>query len=127
MDAINQAKAVIRSHEECVAASDLEGVMGNMAEDVVMLAPGSPLIQGRDSVRAFYEGLLSMGHSEFTHDYDGAEEVGDLVILHGVARGSLTPREGTPDHFANNFILTLKRDETGRYLAWRGAFAPGAE
>ncbi len=127
MDAIKQAKAVIRSHEEYMAAGDLDAVMTNMAEDVVMVAPDSPLIEGKDAMRAIYTSFIAMGQWEFGHDYSGAEAIGDLVMLHGIARGSLTPPEGDPVPLANNFMLTVRRDDTGTFRLWRGAFAPSGE
>lgn len=127
LDAIDQAKSVIRSHEVFMAAGDLDGVMSNMAEDVVMLAPDSPLIQGKKAMRATYTSFISMGQWEFGHDYSGEVVVGDLVMLHGIARGSMTPPEGEPVPLANNFMLTLRRDHTGTFRVWRGAFAPSGE
>ena len=123
MDSIEEAKVVVRSHEEYSAAGNVDGVVSNMAEDVVLLAPDAPLVVGREGVRVFYEGLFSMGDTEFYHDYAGAEEIGDTVILHGIARGSMTPPGSEPVPLANNFILTLKRDESGTFQFWRGAFA----
>ena len=127
VDAIDQAKAVVRSHEEYMAAGDLDKVMSNMAKDIVLLAPDSPLIEGKDAMRAAYASFISMGRWEFGHDYSGAEVIGDLVMLHGIARGSMTPTEGEPVPLANNFMLTLRRDDTGAFRMWRGAFAPGGE
>jgi ketosteroid isomerase-like protein len=123
MDPIEEAKAVVRSHEEYAAAGDVDGVVSNMAEDVVLLAPDVPLMEGKEGVRAAYEMFFSMGDLKFSHNYSGAEEIGGMVILHGIARGSMTPREGEPVPLANNFILTLKRDESGAFRFWRGAFA----
>jgi uncharacterized protein (TIGR02246 family) len=127
MDAIDQAKAVIRSHEVYMAAGDLDGVMGNMAEDVVMVAPDSPLIEGKDAIRAAYTSFIAMGHWDFGHQYSGAEVIGDCVMLHGIARGRLTPPEGEPVPLTNNFMLTLRRDDSGTLRVWRGAFAPSRE
>jgi ketosteroid isomerase-like protein len=127
MEAIDQAKAVVQSHEEYVAAGDVDGVLSNMAPDIVVLAPDSPLVEGKDSVRALYDALFSMGNWRFGHDYSGAEEIGDLVVLHGVARGSMTPPSGDSDTFANNFMIILRRDESGKYRNWRVAFGPSGE
>jgi len=125
--ALEQAKAVVASHEEFVRTGDLDAIIGNMADDVVALAPDAPLGVGRDAMRQLYEGMLSMGVWDFTHDYDGSAVVGDLVVLHGVARGSLTPEGGVRSEFANNFILTLRKEVDGRYRFWRAAFAPNGE
>ena len=125
--AVEQAKAIVASHEEFVRTGNLDAIIENMANDVVALAPDAPLVVGRDATRQLYDGMLSMGVWDFTHDYDGSAVVGDLVVLHGVGRGSLTPEGGVPSAFANNFILTLKKEADGRYRFWRAAFAPSGE
>jgi ketosteroid isomerase-like protein len=101
--------------------------MSNMADDIVLLAPDSPLIEGKDALRVAYASFISMGRWEFGHDYAGAEVFGDFVMLHGIARGRMTPAEGEPVPVANNFMLTLRRDGSGRFRMWRGAFAPSGE
>jgi ketosteroid isomerase-like protein len=123
-DMIVAAKDVMRSHEEFAAAGDLEGVLSNAADDIVLLTPGVELVEGKESFRDFYQGLLALGSWQFDHDYSGAEVVGDAVVLHGVARGTLTPPEGGPSSFANNFILILRSQPDRSLRVWRVAFAP---
>jgi ketosteroid isomerase-like protein len=125
--AVEQAKAVLESHDALVRSGNLDGILENMAEDMVTLAPDTPLIVGREATRQLYVGILGMGVWDGTHHYDGAEVVGDLVILHGVARGSLTPKGGVASEIANNFILTLRKETDGKYRVWRAAFAPSGE
>ena len=127
MSAIEQAKKVIESHERFVAARDIPGILSNMAEDVVFLAPDMQLIEGHDGVRGLYDALLGMGDWEFGHDYSGASETGDLVLLHGVARGAIRPPGQDPSPFANNFMITTRRSPSGEMKVWRAAFAPSGE
>ena len=127
MTAIEQAKAVVAAHEELVREGDLDGMLENFAEDVVVLAADAPLVVGKGSVRDLYTNLMAMGIWEFGHDYLGAEEVGNLVILHGVARGTLTPPDGGGSSVSNNFLHVFKRDADGRWRIWRAAFAPSGE
>lgn len=122
--AIDEAKTVVRSHEDFARAGDLDRLMSNMAEDIVVLAADTPLIKGKAAFRDFYAGLLRMGRFDFGHDHEGAEVVGQTVVLHGVARGTLTPPTGSSSRFANNFVLVLKRQPDGRLRFWRIAFAP---
>lgn len=122
---IDEARAVVTSHEEYSRSGDLDGVVSNAAEDIVMFAPDTPLIQGKDAFRSFYESLLGMGRWDFRHEYHGGEVSGDTVFLHGVARGTITPPAGDAAPFANNFFLVLKRVD-GKFKVWRAAFAPAA-
>ena len=127
MSAIEEAKKIVASHERFTAARDIPGILSNMAEDVVFLAPDTPLIEGHDAVRGLYEALFGMGDWEFGHDYAGASESGDLVLLHGVARGTLTPPDQDPSPFANNFMITTRRNTSGGMKILRAAFAPSGE
>ena len=127
MDAVQEAKALVAEHEALVRAADLDGIVANVAEDAVLLAPDTPLVEGKAAFREFYAGLLGMGASDFGHDYHGAEVVADTVVLYGVARGTLTPPEGDPEPFANNFLLMVKKQADGKYRFWRGGFAASGE
>jgi ketosteroid isomerase-like protein len=120
---IAAAKAVIASHEQLCRDGDLAGVLTNIADDVVMVVPNTPLVAGKAAFEQVYSNLFSMGRWDFEHDYSGAEVVDDVVILHGVSRGTFTPDEGDPSAIENNFLLMLKR--SGESLkVWRGAFGP---
>ena len=123
LEAIDEAKKVIASHERFARKADLAGVLSNIAEDIVLLTADSPLVEGKQAFSSFYSALFQMGQLDFQHDYSGAEVVADTVFLHGVARGTLTPAEGVATTFANNFLFVLKNVD-GRFKVWRGAFAP---
>ena len=125
-DLVADAKAVVAAHEDAVKTADLERIVANTAEDVVVLVPGAPLIEGRDAVRSFYQQLLAAGPGDFKHYYSGQEVAGDAVVLHGVARGVMPGADGEATPFANNFILVLKTDDSGKMKFWRVAFAPSS-
>ena len=108
-DPVTLAKEVVVSDERFAAAADLDRVMSNFADDIVVLVPDTPLVRGREALREFYRGILAQGRWEFGHDYEGAVATGDAVILHGVARGTLTPPGGQPSEFANNLLLILRK------------------
>lgn len=126
-EAIQEAKAVIRRHEAFAEAGDLDGVLTNVADDVVLFTNGAPMVEGRNAFREFYAAVFQSSRVQFTHHYSGADVVGDGVVLHGVARGTLTSHGGAPSAFANNFILVLRRQPDGRLRVWRAAFAPTGE
>ena len=124
---LEEAKAVLKSHEEYVKAGNLDGVINNMADDIIGMAPGMTLIKGKDEFRAFYSSVFKMGKSEFVHDYHGADIVGDVVILHGLARGTLTLHDSTTSPLANNFMIALRYQSDGKLKVWRAAFAPSSQ
>lgn len=126
-DRIKAAKAVLASHEENLLQGDVDAIMSNMADDVVIVAPGSPPLEGREACRAMYVGLLEMGSWDLGHDYGGAVVDGSSVLLHGVARGVHTPPDGDARDVANSFLLAVRPDATGRLKLWRAAFGPSGE
>lgn len=124
---IPAAKAVLSSHEENLGRGDLDAIMSNMADDVVLVAPGAPPLAGTDACRGLYVDLLEMGSWDLGHDYHGGEVVGDTVVLHGVARGAFTPAEGDPESVANSFLLMLRPNSSGTLKLWRAAFGSSGE
>ncbi len=122
------AKDMMKSHEEYAKASDLDGVMTNVADDIVAFVPGFPLVEGKEAFKEFYAGLLAMASlDDFGHDYHGIEITGDTVVLHGVAKGTQTSKDGTSTEFANNFLLVLKYQPDGKIKFWRIAFVPNSQ
>ena len=123
---ISSAKALIADHERRAGEGDLDRIVVNFARDVVMLAADAPLVVGMDAFREFYAGLLQTGKLCFTHDYTGAEVIGDSVVLYGVARGTIEPVEGELEVFTNNFIITVKQTSEGPKI-WRADLATAGE
>ena len=124
---VEEAKAVVKSHEEFSKAGKLDDIMSNFADDVVLLTPGMPLIKGKEACRSFYAGMITMGKAEFTHDFQGADVVGDAVVLYGFAHGKMTKPDSSVIPLANNFVLTLRYQPDGKMKLWRGAFAPSSQ
>jgi hypothetical protein len=80
--------------------------------------------QGNTEVLFDAREVFLMGAWDFRHEYAGAEISGDIVSLHGVARGTLTAPGADPSPVANNFMLAFKKQPAGQYRFWRVAFAP---
>lgn len=124
---ISEAKDVVSSHEGLAMAGELDGVMSNMADDIVVLTYGVPLIEGKSAFREFYAGIMAAGSQKFGHDYTGEEAIeADVVVLHGVSRGSFTSSDGAVSEFSNNFIHILRRGDDGSFKFWRVSVAPDA-
>jgi len=123
MSRTKRARAVLVAHDRAANAGNLEAVLSNVADDVVVLAPGSPLVEGKEAFRAFYEEMLRTKWDTM-HDLSAAQEVWDVVVVHGVARGKATPPGGCHERVANNFLILLKPDDQGQFKIWRAAFGP---
>jgi ketosteroid isomerase-like protein len=120
----DDARAVMESHHRAVNAGSLEGVMANIADDVVAAVPGTPLIKGKDSFRAFFSGLLRLGTWTHAYEIQDLTAVGESVVMSGLSSGTLTPPGGTAGPWANSFILTFRYGPDGKMRFWRVAFAP---
>lgn len=124
-DEISAAKAVIASHEDLSRAGDLAGVLTNIADDIVLIVPNTPLVEGKSAFEEVYANMFGMGQWDFKHHYSGEDVIGDVVVLYGVARGTFTPTDGDSSPIKNNFLIALKRiGDT--FKVWRGAFAPAS-
>lgn len=123
-DALGSAHRVLDAHEQAMKAADLNAVVANVADDIVVLLPGSPLIEGRGAFQELYGQLLAAGPAEFQHHYSGEEVLGNAAVFHGVARGTATGPDGSPIAMENNFVLVLKPDAAGQMKIWRVAFGP---
>ncbi len=123
---VAEALELIATHERLFEAGDLDAVMANFSDDIAMLAQATPILSGKAALRSFYQAFLGAGAWVFKHESAAADVVGDLVVLHGVARGKHTPSNGDSEStFANNFLIILRR-EAGPLRIWRAAFMPGA-
>src|SRR5262249_29354316 len=97
----DDARAVVESHHQSSNAGSLEGVMANIADDVVAAVPGTPLIKGKDSFRAFYSGLLRLGTWTHAYEIQDLTAIGEAAVMSGVSSGTLTPPGGTAGPWAN--------------------------
>jgi uncharacterized protein (TIGR02246 family) len=125
-DPIEAVKVVISAHEAAVRAADVDAVLCNGTEDAVVLVANAPLVVGREAVRALYTQMFAMAAWDYRHEVAGTSVEGDLVFVHGTAKGTMVPTGGQPVPFANNFILTFKRGPDARWRFWRVAFAPAS-
>ena len=124
MDSIEAALGVVAEHEALIRAGDLDGIVDNAAEDVVVIVPDAPLIEGKASFRELYASLFVFGDWDFRHECHGAEVVADTVVLYGIAKGTLTPSGQEPSSFVNNFLFVFKKQADGKYRHWRLALSP---
>ena len=120
----DDARAVMEAHHQAVNAGSLEGVMANMADDVIAAVPGRPLIKGKDSFRAFYSEILQLGTWAHAYEIQDLTAAGETVVMSGASSGTITPPGGTASPWANSFILTFRYGPDGKMRFWRVAITP---
>jgi uncharacterized protein (TIGR02246 family) len=80
MDRDEQAiRSLVATWLEATAAGDLPRVLGLMAEDVVFLGPGRPLMRGRDGFAAASRAMEGQARVEGTADIQEIRVFGDWV------------------------------------------------
>lgn len=124
---VDEVRTLIRDHESFAHAGDLDGIMRSIADDIVLLVPGTPLLKGKAAFRDHYASFLRAlkpGTLELTHEIEGEEVVDNTIHLHGVASGQFVAANDATNRFANNFVYVLKRQATGELKFWRIAVAP---
>ncbi len=97
--AVDRIRAADASWLAAAARRDLDGMMGIYAPDAQELLPDMPALVGRDTIRAFYRGLIEQlprfAH-EFTLDDITVAASGDLAVVRGSYR--FTPDTLEPHH-----------------------------
>lgn len=77
-----------------VSAGDIDGNLATLTQDVVMMPPNEPVINGAAGVRAWLRGL----HDQFTFNVRYTEShvvvAGDWAIERYVGVGTVTPKRG---------------------------------
>lgn len=96
-------RAIDSTWSAALQARDLEAVMSNYAEGAAFLAPGQPLLEGRDAIRAWFEKQLAVpGYSAtfaptrivVASSGDMAWEIGAYRVTYRGGDGSLVSRVG---------------------------------
>ena len=88
-------EAAITKFEQAANSGSAVDVAAMYADDAAILPPGSPMVQGRESVQAFWKSMLDMGMSnldlvptEIIVSGNNASEVGTLTYSAGEMTGT---------------------------------------
>lgn len=97
-------------------ARDLDAVMSNYAEDAAFLAPGQPVLEGRDRIRAWFERQLAAPDysATFAPTRIVVARSGDMAWEIGTYRVSYRGRDGTLVSRVGKHLVTWGR-EGGRW------------
>jgi uncharacterized protein (TIGR02246 family) len=84
-------KAVLKSYEHALNASDVDGVVRLYTDDAVVLAPNAPSAVGIDAVRATYTGIFQAIDIDLTFDVAEVNVVSkDWAFLRSTSHGTVT-------------------------------------
>jgi ketosteroid isomerase-like protein len=119
--ALDKLREQLRLAEETGDASLLHDVY---SDDVIIMAPYSPTIQGRAACLEFAQALLASLASEFERQVDATSSelliLGDLAIDRGTFAQTLFPRAGgAPIYESGRYLWIHSRSDDGRWRARR--------
>jgi ketosteroid isomerase-like protein len=110
-----------------VGSSNLDGMMTLFADDAVIFGAGQAPITGKPTIRAWWKGILEQFDVKGVHEIGEVTSVGDVIVMQGQGRGTLTPKAGGTTVTIENWILQIyRRQPDGSLRFWRGAFGPAA-
>ncbi len=96
---------------------DSEGIAIYFTETGLLMAPGSPVAQGRSAVADYYQQIFDEYETILESGYDEVEVSGDLAFGRGTAYVTLIPRDGgEPVTATSKYINILQRQPDGTWL-----------
>ena len=86
------------------------------APDAVLMPPNHPLVEGRDKIQGFLQGLIDSGLTGITLETTTIASAGDLAYGRGHYTLALSPPGGAPVQDVGKYIVVYRRQPSG---AWR--------
>jgi uncharacterized protein (TIGR02246 family) len=105
-----------------LGAHDLETLMEYYADDVSLLIPGAPPIEGAQAVREYYGNVFAAGVSRAEMRTKRVEERGELLVEHGEYTMVLEPLGGDSVEDVGKYTVVHRKGADGRWRCWFDMF-----
>src|SRR6266849_2503662 len=111
--------AVLKSYEQALNASDVQGVVKLYTDDAVLLPPNAPSAVGVDAVRATYAGIFQTIHINLTFEIAEVNVVSpEWAFLRSTSNGTVTIlATGAQIPSSNHELFVLDKTQGGWKLA----------
>jgi len=110
-DLIAEAKKLITAYGENVREQRLEDILSMLCEDASIHLPQTVPLEGKDSIRTFYEKNFSKGDYHFNLEFTDEKEVADLIFVNGLMDKNFTSAENqSKTNYDFSFILKMEND-----------------
>jgi uncharacterized protein (TIGR02246 family) len=117
-------KAVLKSYEQALNASDIEGVVQLYTDDAVLLAPGAPSAVGIQAVRAAYTGIFQAIDIDLTFEIAEVKVVSpNWAHLRSTSNGVVTVLANGAQITSSNQELFVLHKSQGRWKLARYSFS----
>lgn len=98
-------------------AQDVEGVVNCYTDDGFLLAPGSPVVVGKDALRNWWQAFFANGFdSAVMTTHTVVEEQPDLVIEVGTYEMNLRDADGNAFADRGKYSIVYRRGADGKLL-----------
>ena len=117
-------KVVLKSYEQALNSSDVQGVVKLYTDDAVLLPPNAPTAVGIDAVRATYTGIFQAIHINLTFEIAEVKVVSpDWAFLRSNSKGSITILAKGAQIPSSNHELFVLHKTHGRWKLARYSFS----
>jgi uncharacterized protein (TIGR02246 family) len=117
-------KAVLKSYEQALNASDVQGVVQLYTDDAVLLPPNAPSAVGIDAVRATYTGIFQAIDLDLTFQIAEVKVVSpDWAFLRSSSNGTVTILANGAQIPSSNHELFVLHKTQGRWKLARYSFS----
>jgi ketosteroid isomerase-like protein len=114
---VNAIKALGASVDESVLALDWDAFLALTTEDVIMMFPNSPAIQGGAAFRAWIGQLEVATSSEHKLEFLDIDGYGDIAYARGTYTEAYTLKDAAePSEDNGKFLLILRKQSDGPWL-----------
>lgn len=112
--------------ERAANAGDAAALAEHYTDDATLLPPGSPRIEGRSSIRAFWQAFLAAGAGEASLHTVSIESYGPLAYEIGSYEATVPDAGGARIRSEGKYLAVWKRTDDGRVRMVADMFGPNA-
>ena len=110
-------RAIFAAHDRLRAG--LEEYMSHVAEDVILMPNGGPLVEGKPAYLQNVKDFYAAGTIQIRHELVEAYSYPEVVIARGRAVGKFTPPGGTESSFETRNMFVFRRMKDGSLQVWQ--------
>lgn len=116
MQSVSDAIAsAIQTFADAFSRGDAAAVAAWYTGEATLLPPDSPMLKGRDAIRAFWQGAMGSGGGEARLETLEVETRGDLAYEVGRFEMAVRPRGGGRAELKGKYVVVWKQEGEG----WR--------
>jgi uncharacterized protein (TIGR02246 family) len=87
------------------------------APEAALLPPNHPIVEGRDNIRVFFQGLMDAGFSRIKLETTKVVSAGDVAYGRGRYVLTMSPPGGPAREVAGKYIVGYRRQANGSWRA----------